>query len=592
MSDPRAIVDFEDPGADGRLAFAEPVVEFRAEAPADVADVVEAAEAAAADGAWVVGFMAYEAAAGLDGALAVRAGCRAPLAWFGVFGEPERSPRPDRVPCFARTGGAAVPEGWSSSETRATHAATVLRIRDAIARGDVYQVNHTFRLRRSLDEPPLALYERLVRTVPAPYAAYLRVPPLHVVSISPELFFRRRARRLTTRPMKGTAPRGRWPDEDRDLARALAASEKDRAENLMIVDLLRNDLGRVATVGSVAVRDLFRVERYPTVHQMTSTVCADARPEASLLDVLRALFPCGSVTGAPKIAATRWIAALESTPREVYCGAVGLIRPGGDCVFSVAIRTALADDSDGGITYGVGGGITWASTAAGEWEEALEKAAVLNDAAPAGDLIETFRAEAGVAVRWPEHRRRLASSAAVLGHRCEEVELDRAVAAALRDHPDGPVVARLTLATDGGVSVAARPQPARTPLCARAAAASVDSHDPRLFHKTSDRSLYAVFRSGMADNEEVLLWNERAEATEFTRGNLVIELDGRAVTPPLNAGLLPGVFRDELVRSGAVAEAVVRLADVDRASAVWFVNSARGWVPVRWNPAAEPGVAP
>lgn len=592
MSEPRAIVDFEGVGSDERLSFAEPVAEFRADEATDVAAVVRDAEGAAKDGAWVVGFLAYEAAPALDRALAVRAGCRTPLAWFGAFEEPCRGPRPRRIPSFLGTGGASAPEGWSSSESRPTHASAVERIREAIARGDVYQVNHTFRLRRALGEPPREFYEGLVRTVPAPYAAYVHVPPHHVVSASPELFFRREGDRLTTRPMKGTAPRGRWPAEDRALARNLAGSEKDRAENLMIVDLLRNDLGRVASFGSVRVRDLFRVERHPTVHQMTSTVTAEARPGAGLLEVLGALFPCGSVTGAPKIAATGWIAALESGPREVYCGAVGLIRPGGDCTFSVAIRTALVDETDGSVTYGVGGGVTWASTPDGEWEEALGKAAILRAEAPAGELIETFRVDGGIPVRWPDHRRRLMSSAATLGHRVTESELDRAVGEACRRHAGGGVVLRLALSADGRVSVTTRPDPGAGALRARPAHAPVDSRDPRLFHKTADRALYDAFRRGLADDEEALLWNERGEATEFTRGNLVVELDGRALTPPLNAGLLPGVFRDELVRSGAVTEAVVAVAELDRASAVWFVNSAREWVPVLWNPAGAAGVAP
>ena len=591
MDQPRAIVDFEGFEAGRRLAFGEPVAEFSAREASGVEAAVRAAEAAALAGAWVVGFLAYEAAPALDPSFAVRDGCRLPLAWFGAFESPRRVHRPRRRASFPPRSCASIPDGWSGSEGRRAHAAAVARIREAIGRGDVYQVNHTFRLRRILTEDPAELYELLVRTVPAPYAAYVRVPPHHVVSISPELFFRRDGRRLTTRPMKGTAPRGRWPEEDDRNAAALAASEKDRAENLMIVDLLRNDLGRVASFGTVRAQDLFRVERHATVHQMTSTVVAEARPDASLLEVMRALFPCGSVTGAPKIAATQAIARLESAPREVYCGAIGVIRPGGDCTFNVAIRTALVDDSDSSVTYGVGGGITWASTAAGEWEEALGKAAILRPARAAAGLIETFRAEGGTPVRWPDHRRRLLSSAEALGHPADEARIDAAVARACHETARARVILRLELSVGGAVSVSVRPLPHTDRMRARRAWGPVDSGDPRLFHKTADRSVYDAFRTGLPDEEEALLWNERGEATEFTRGNLVAELHGRLVTPPVRAGLLPGVFRDELVRSATAVEGDIPIADLETASAVWFVSSAREWVPVLWNPVGEPGVA-
>ncbi len=590
MDPPRAIIDFEGVGSDERLSFDEPFAEFRARDRGEVAAVLERAEAAALGGAWVVGFLAYEAAPGLDPALSVRPGCRTPLAWFGAFDAPAREPRPRRIPHFPPAASPCVPDGWTGTEDRNAHARAVGLIREAIGRGDVYQVNHTFRLRRTLTEPPSTTYERLLRSVPAPYSAYLRVPPHHVISISPELFFRRDGDRLTTRPMKGTAPRGRWPGEDDRNALGLERSEKDRAENLMIVDLLRNDLGRVARLGSVHVRDLFRVERHATVHQMTSTVVAEARPGVTLADVVRALFPCGSVTGAPKIAATGWIARLEGTPRDIYCGAVGIIQPGGDCTFSVAIRTALADDSDGTLAYGVGGGVTWSSSADGEWREALGKAAILNPAAPAAALLETLRVDDGEPARWAAHRHRLLASAAALGHRADARRLDAAVAAACAGVHRNAVL-RLTLAPDGTIAVTGRPPPAATPLTARLADVPVDPDDLRLYHKTTDRSLYDAFRGGRADDEDVLLWNTRGEATEFTRGNLVAELDGRALTPPVNAGLLPGVFREELVRSGRVAEATVTPADLDRASAVWFVNSVREWVEVRWNPSGAPGVA-
>jgi len=589
---PRAIIDFDalEPSP-SRCVFAEPVAEFQARALARVEPAVRAAERAAREGAWVVGVVAYEAAPAFDPCLRVRPGCPVPLAWFGAFEAPAVRVRPPRLPCHQPAVAAEPPDGWAASEGRARHGEKVRGIREAIAAGDVYQVNHTFRLRGPARLDPRATYERLLAAAPAPFAAYVRLPGHHVVSLSPELFFARTGRRVTTRPMKGTAPRGRWTERDDALARMLAESEKDRAENLMIVDLLRNDLGRVAEVGTVAVQDLFRVERHPTVHQMTSTVRATLRPDVDLFGVFAALFPCGSVTGAPKIAATAAIAGLEDAPRGVYCGAVGVVRPGGDAIFNVAIRTAVIDAEGGGATYGVGGGVTWNSTPDGEWEEALGKAAVLGPARPAASLMETLRCEHGEPVRWPAHRERMLASARLLGHPANAGDLDAVVSEAAARHADSRRILRVTLDRQGRVSVRVRPLEDADELHAAAAARPVSSADPRLFHKTIDRTLYDAAREGLAPGVEPLLWNERGHATEFARGNLVIERDGRLHTPPVDAGLLPGVLRSELVRAGRVLEREIPLEEVGRATRVWFINSAREWIPVRWNPPSAEGVA-
>ncbi|MEN8374902.1 MAG: aminodeoxychorismate synthase component I [Gemmatimonadota bacterium] len=591
MSDPSAIIDFRSADEPGRLIFGEPRELFVAETPEDVTSALSAAENAALRGRWVVGFVAYEAAPAFDARFRVRTGCEVPLAWFAAYDQPERAAPLGRTPAFPPSGPAEIPAGWVTSEDRATHRVAVETIRELIAAGDVYQVNHTLRLRRAFAEDPLAFYETLASVAAAPCSAYVRLPAHHVLSVSPELFFRRTGDRITTRPMKGTAPRGRWTDEDDALGAALGASEKDRAENLMIVDLLRNDLGRVAEFGSVEVSDLFRVEAFPTVHQMTSTVSARCRPRTSLADVFAALFPCGSVTGAPKIAATEVIARLEDSPRQAYCGAIGLLRPGGDCAFSVAIRTALVDQRRGEISYGVGGGVTWASTARGEWQEALGKAAILGELAAADDLIETLRLEDGRPLRWARHKARMIRSAGVLGHAANPEALDAAVREACQATGAGSALIRVRMAHDGRASAAVRAFDPKVPLTAGLAADPICSTDPRLFHKTSDRTLYERARERLPDRGEVLLWNERGEITEFTRGNVVVELGGTLFTPPINAGLLPGVYRDELVRSGRVEERPVRVEDVAAASAIWFVNSAREWVPVGWNPRGAGGVA-
>lgn len=357
----------------------------------------------------------------------------------------------------------------------------------------------------------------------------------------------------------------------------------------MIVDLLRNDLGKVARFGKVLVPELFRIERHATVHQMVSAIGAEVAPETGLPELFAALFPCGSVTGAPKVAATRVIAALESTPRDVYCGAIGVIAPGGDCAFNVAIRTAVADAERGTLTYGIGGGVTWASTAAGEWREAVGKAAILHPARPAAALLETFRVEGREPVRWAEHRRRLLASADVLGHRIRAADLDDAVAEAAVSCGAETRIVRLTADADGGVRWETRPLVSTGVLSAALARDPIDPADPRLYHKTTDRSLYEAAGAGLGRGVEPLLWNRSGNLTEFARGNLVADLGGRLVTPPIHAGLLPGVYRDELVRTGRVDESEVAVSDLESASGVWLVNSAREWASVR-NPVAAPGV--
>jgi para-aminobenzoate synthetase/4-amino-4-deoxychorismate lyase len=384
--------------------------------------------------------------------------------------------------------------------------------------------------------------------------------------------------------MKGTARRGRWPAEDDAAAAHLARSAKDRAENLMIVDLLRNDLGRVARFGSVDVAQMFDVETYPTVHQMTSTITARLRDGITIGDIFAAAFPCGSVTGAPKVAAMQHIAALETSPRGPYCGAVGVMRPDGTATFNVAIRTLVMDRQTGTAIYGAGGGITWDSVADAEYDEVLAKAALLTDITPAFDLLETMRLENGTIPRLDLHLERLAASARYW--RFSEDAPRRAAAALQRlitEAPGGTWRIRMTVSRNAHVSIArveldqaegAAPRPIML------ADHPVESRDPLLCHKTTARAVYDERRAAHPDAFDVLLFNERGFITEFTIGNVVCEVDGVLVTPPREAGLLAGTFREQLLRAGTVREAEVRTSELARVTRMWLVNSVQGWVPV------------
>jgi para-aminobenzoate synthetase/4-amino-4-deoxychorismate lyase len=425
----------------------------------------------------------------------------------------------------------------------------------------------------------VALYERLCLGQRSAFCAYMDLGDgKTVVSASPELFFRAAGRELELKPMKRTRPRGRWAAEDRALAAELAESPKDRAENLMIVDLLRNDAGRVAEFGSVRVERLYETERYETVHQMTSTIRARLRPDAGLADVFRALFPCGSVTGAPKVRTMEIIRDLEPSPRGVYCGAIGFASPG-EAVFSVGIRTLLLDAAAGTAELGVGGRITWDSDAAAEYRESWSKAAFVRRTQLGFRLLETMLWEPdGGWFLLDGHLERLAASAEYFGYAFDADDAVRRLLDAARAFADGPMRVRLRLDRDGSMEIEATPHaPSAEPVRVAIAAEPVDSHDPLLYHKTTARAEYERRAASWPDADDVLLVNERGELTESTIANLVVRLDGALWTPPLESGLLPGVLRAHLLAAGEIRERILHPADLVRAEEVWLINSVRKW---------------
>lgn len=566
----RARLDFPSLGA---LAFDRPLRVLTAESPGEVGPLLAEVERAASDGCWAVGWLAYEAAAAFDAALRTRAPGPGPLACFATFDAPLAS-----IPTAEGAAlGPLIPE-----VDRAEHRRGVEEIRRRIAAGDAYQVNLTFRLRGTFEGDPFGLYDRLRRAQRRCHGACVVAGGRAVVSASPELFFEREGDRALARPMKGTRPRGRFAEEDDTLAAELARSEKDRAENVMIVDLLRNDLGRVACPGEVRAPRLFDVERYPTVFQMVSTVEAGLARGTSLAALLAALFPCGSVTGAPKVAAMECIAGLERSPRGVYCGAVGLLRPGGDAIFNVPIRTVEVDLATGEAACGVGGGITWGSDPDAEWAEALAKGAFLDADPEEPGLIETLRCEDGALPLLGRHLARLAASARHLGLDVNVAEARRRLLEAAAGAGPGRHRVRL-VALGGALEVGVAPAPAApsSPLPVALARAPVSRRDHRLFHKTTRREPYEARRREAPGAFDVLLANEEGEVTEFTIGNLVAEIDGAQWTPPRDCGLLAGVQRAELLARGEVRERVLRVGELARASRLWLVNALRGRVPVR-----------
>ena len=466
-----------------------------------------------------------------------------------------------------------------------TYSHAVKRIRDYIAAGDCYQVNFTFPLAGQLAGDVPALYARLRAAQPVAHGGLVVTPDGAILSLSPELFVERRGRQLRARPMKGTAPRHGEAVADAAARDGLSASAKDRAENVMIVDLLRNDLGRVAEAGSVRVESLCEIETYPSVYQMTSTVLAES--DADLGASLRALFPCGSITGAPKLRAMQIVRELETGPRGLYTGALGWIRPSGDFSFNVAIRTLLVAP-DGKAQLGVGSGVVWDSVAAEEYRECLLKARFVAAADPGFRLIETLRLDAGVFPLLDGHLRRLQRSASAFSFGFDRERIVAELQALAARMSQGRHRVRLTLGRAGDVELSAAAL-AETPPGQTTAFSSlaIDSTDPWLRHKTTVRANYdaalSVLPEGMFD---WIFCNERGEVCEGARSNVFVrrEAGGLLLTPPLRSGLLPGVLRETLVAAGEAVEQVLTPADLRAAAELYLGNALRGLVRVRLRP--------
>ncbi len=565
--------------AEGRwLRFSAPARVVTAMRPDEVVPALQAIETAVDQcRLHAVGFIAYEAAAAYG--LAVHAPLPdLPLLWFGLYEGVEATATwiPDLAHASASASCSVGP--WRPAIGRATYETVVGRVKDYLARGHSYQVNYTFPLRAAFDGEPLSFFADLVAAQATEYAAFIDTGRFAVCSISPELFFRLDGERLTAKPMKGTAARGRTLAEDEGRISALRQSEKNRAENLMIVDMLRNDLGRVARVGSVTVPRLFEVERYPTLLQMTSTVTA--RTGASVVEILANLFPCASITGAPKVRSMEIIRELEPQPRGVYTGAIGCIGPGRQARFSVAIRTALIDRERRQATYGVGGGLVWDSDPGDEYEECLLKARVLTTRRPTFQLLETLLWEPGSGYfLLAAHLARLADSAvyfnvpfdrSAIEARLTELALTLREASKIRllVKLDGAFTVETALLAQGALPGPARVGLARTP---------VDSSTIWLYHKTTRRELYDAARASRPDCDEVILWNERGELTEASTANVALDLDGEWVTPPVTSGLLAGAFRGWLLAVGQIRERVLTLADLHAARRIVLINSVRKW---------------
>ncbi|MDI6775337.1 MAG: aminodeoxychorismate synthase component I [Verrucomicrobiota bacterium] len=557
---------------------ANPAAVLQTARPGEIRALLEEVEAACRRRYFAAGCLAYEAAPGFDPAFTVSPRSTRPLAWFALYRNPvfsRRLPAPEQA---FRVG------AWRPDIARRAYRRAIASIRRYIAAGDTYQVNYTFRLRARFHGDPFALFHSLVRAQQARYSAFINAERFAICSASPELFLDVRGRGIRSCPMKGTAPRGLTPADDDAIAAALAQSEKNRAENVMIVDMVRNDLGRVAAPGSVKVASLFDVERYPTVLQMTSTVVA--RSAAPFAEIMAATFPCASITGAPKARTMRIIREVERSPRGFYTGAVGWIAPGASGAarrarFNVAIRTMIVDKPGAKAEYGTGGGIVWDSRGEQEHKECLTKARVLMTEYPEFRLLETmlWTPRTGYFLL-DRHLRRLADSARYFNFRLNEDTLICRLIAVAGELPVAPHVVRLLIDRNGGIRVETRPHVARpraAPVRAALARTPVRSDNVFLYHKTTNRGVYESARSSCPEADDVILWNERGEVTESTVCNIVARIGNKMFTPPVGCGLLAGAFRRHLLEQGRVTERVIHRNELARAQALCLVNSVRKW---------------
>lgn len=557
----------------------------------DVRKALDETERLVDEHGWhAAGFVSYEAAPAFDPSLRVIPSRGFPLLWFGLYD--------GQTSLTSLTGLTGLTGQWMPNIERDEYNAAIGKIKEYISQGKTYQVNYTMRLISDAEPDPWTLFLHLAQSQNK-YAAFVDIGDWAICSASHELFFELDGDIITGRPMKGTVKRGRTIAEDKLNSDWLRASEKNRAENVMIVDMIRNDLGHIAEVGSVHVPELFTIEKYPTLFQMTSTV--EATTKASVTRIFTALFPCASITGAPKVSTMRIIEELETSPRKIYTGSIGYIAPNRKARFNVAIRTALVDKANRKAEYGVGGGIVWDSTSADEYGEALLKARVLTDPPQKEfSLFETllWTPEEGYFLL-DRHIARMMDSAEYFGFtasvgrafsltnsgtqshgglQTRPTDIESFLSELVSD-ADLPKRVKILMNVQGELSGEVHNfQPVDKIFKVCLANQPVDSSDRFLFHKTTKRDVYE--QAMIEGYDDVLLFNENDELTEFTIGNLVVNIDGELFTPPIECGLLAGTFRAELLASGEIKERVISVSDLGKCEAVFLVNSLRKWVKV------------
>jgi len=560
-----------DPEHKKWLSFDQPTTVLCTHDLKQVRSIIEEVEKLCVEeGVWAVGWISYEAAPAFDPSLPVHAESTFPKVWFATFVEP--AARPTLQQSYEPTN-----LSWHPSVTEHEYKEIISRLKKYIRAGDTYQVNYSLRLQANAEVSSAALFSSMIQAQAGAYSSLIETDDFTIASASPELLFFKRGPSLVCKPMKGTSRRGRNSLEDRELSASLQACQKNRAENIMIVDMTRNDLSKIAERGSVSVTDLCSVERYPHVLQMTSTV--EAKTKASTYEILQGLFPAASITGAPKHETMRIISELESTPRNIYTGSIGVISPEDRSWFNVAIRTALIDHSNKTVEYGIGSGIVWDSVPEHEYQECLAKAAAVTISTPPHELFETILWEPRSGLLLADHHLdRIESSALYFGWRFLRVDAKDMLSQVAKkiSSESAPHRVKLFVSSDGTMRCE------ETPLTSLSseyrvslAKDPINSSDITLYHKTTNRRVYDRAEPRVLGSDDTILWNERGEVTETKIANVCVSLDGILYTPPVECGLLPGCYRQHLLRQGRIQERVITVDELLKSERIVLCNSLR-----------------
>lgn len=565
----QTIIDFKELGL--RHVFTKPLKELKTRDLGQVETLLREVEAYQEAGYYAVGYVSYEAAPAFEKKLAVHP---APLMgeyllYFTIHEEVETLPFPEDYEAVD------LPANWQEEVEAPAYRKAIETIQHHIRQGDTYQVNYTVQLSQELKADPLAIYNRLVVEQKAHYNAFIQHDDVAILSISPELFFEQDDKLLITRPMKGTTRRGLTNQTDLQEAAWLEADPKNRAENMMIVDLLRNDMNRISEIGSEQVTRLCQVEQYSTVWQMTSTIESRLRPEVDLVQTFQALFPCGSITGAPKISTMEIIQNTEIAPRGVYCGTIGILLPRGKRIFNVAIRTLQMQGTK--AIYGVGGGITWDSKWEGEYQETKQKSAVLYRQEPQFELLTTGRIHQGELTFLEQHLARLREASRYFAYPFNEPKLLNELQEQVTYlDPSLDYRCRIALQKNGTIQLAITELTdlPSSYLQAQLTEQQLDLATPFTYFKTSQRNHLA------AKHHEQIFYLPDGSLLETTIGNLILEIDGQLFTPPAHLPILDGIYRRHLLETGQVEEKLLTLKDLELADQVYACNALRGLYPL------------
>jgi para-aminobenzoate synthetase/4-amino-4-deoxychorismate lyase len=561
-------------------AFYNPIKKLVAYHYKEVYEVLNAVEEAAKEGFWCIGYIRYEAAPAFDNSFKTYKS-NDPLVWFSVHNHPKKWPLNILQKEQAKV-------QWSEHLKRNEFNRAITSIHKSIRLGDVYQVNYTAPFYGLLKGKSIELFGALLRAQPQSYAAYINSEHEEILSLSPELFFdwitEKNSGDILTRPMKGTIARGNTPEEDNSLIQKLRTNPKELSENLMIVDLLRNDLSRIAQIGSIEVPLLFHIQKFATVSQMSSDIIAKTKENIRLFDIFNALFPCGSITGAPKIRSMQIIHQLEKKPRGIYCGAIGLVHSNSKknkirAIFNVSIRTVIIQNKQ--CISHIGSGITSEAQSENEWQEWNIKRKFIERASQPFDIIEKLALLNGEFRNLKEHIERLAKTAKHFEYPCNLKSLQINLEKLKSTYKNGIWHIRIKLNRKGEVDIKTYIlKKTKEPVQLKLAKAPFRQAQNNEFvdYKTTNRAHYRPFQSNQKNIFDTLLWNQSGQITETTFGNIAAFINNKWITPPLSSGLLPGIGRMLALREGKIIESILNIENITEVNKWAFINSSRGWL--------------